>query len=408
MTPAMPALHPPRARALTVMNVVLPFVIGLSVRTLSSSAIVLLFLVNLPHAFRNMRTTPGDVARFLILASFLLSYFFTASFWGFVPQGVAITQSLLVLAGYACGLMMGSFYRHQDSRGITGPVLGFAAGFTLVAFLSVRAFLANSNSILIIERQVPIFWQNDETVNGPVLGIFASLSMCMLPVVLLGADGDRNRHTFLRVILAALVATGLYVNVALQNRSPYVATAASIILCSAYFYTHSDRGPAKKVGRLLLRLSPFAVLIAVVLVFSPDILTNLFFVRFGEYGMVTGRTDAWALMTGNLFAYPVGGKQLDLAGLNYVHNLWLDVAYTTGLLPFVLILLFHALHIPSVIRFFRNFTGMFSGLVLLAISVSMFTAFMGEPVLDASALFFTATCTLLGLIRGASPAVRVR
>lgn len=402
----MPALYPRRARALAVVNVALPFLIGLNVPKLSSGAIVLLFLVNLPYASRNMRAKPGNVARFLVLAAFLLSYFFAASFWGFVPQGVAIAKSLLVLAGYACGLMMGSFYRHQHSRGITGPVLGFAAGFTLFAFLSVWAFLANSNSILILERAVPDFWQNDETINGPILGIFASLSMCMLPVVLLGSDGDRNRHTFLRVILAVLVATGLYVNVALQNRSPYLATAASMILCSAYFYTHSDRGPAKKVGRLLLKLSPFAVLMAVVLVFSPDILTNLFFVRFGEQRMTTERSHAWALMVANLLTHPFGGKQIDLAGLNYVHNLWLDVAYTAGLLPFALILLFHALHIPSVIRFFRNSTGMLSGLVLLAISVSIFAAFMGEPVLDASILFFTATCILLGLIRGASPAAR--
>ena len=389
---------------LIVTNIALAFIVGMNIPLVSIVALGALFVVNLPNAVRYMKVASGDAICVAALAAFLSFYFGMSYYWDFISDQKAIGYAALVMVGYTSGLMLGDQYRRRSSYGLSGTVLGLATGFTVFAFLCVRDGVSESPTFLITGRTAPDFWAKSEIVNGTELGMFSALGLCMLPVAVLGSNEPQQRHGFYRVFLASLAAIGLFTNVVLQNRSPDVALGVSLVACSLFFYRRSRSNPQFRVGAMAFRLTPLALLAVVAVAFYPEFVTNILFARFGEQGMESERSEVWGLTISNLLNFPFGGKTLDLGAARYAHNLWLEVSYTAGFFPFILLVLFHALHGPAIARFFRNPPSVLSGMVVLSMLTAMFVACVVEPVLDASITYFTASCLVLGLIRQAAPA----
>jgi hypothetical protein len=99
-----------------------------------------------------------------------------------------------------------------------------------------------------------------------------------------------------------------------------------------------------------------------------------------------------------VWSHPWGGRAIDLAGLSYAHNLWLDVANDAGLIPAVLLVMFHAAHVGRLIQLGKRGLSAPVLLVLTALSTAFLAIGMGEPVLNASVPLFAATCFIFGAI----------
>ena len=119
----------------------------------------------------------------------------------------------------------------------------------------------------------------------------------------------------------------------------------------------------------------------------------------GIFGNVRFQAQRNAIM--QLFMYPMGGKQMDIAGLKYVHNVWLDIAYTAGIIPFVFVAaytigtfvecvkLILSRDIPQEMKYLM--TGIF---IALHLNYSV------EPVLDANMVFWAMGTCVSGMIKG--------
>ena len=132
--------------------------------------------------------------------------------------------------------------------------------------------------------------------------------------------------------------------------------------------------------------------------------------RFEVLGLdTTGRYEAFKYMIKALlnFTNISGGRIVYIGGLSFVHNLWLDIAYSAGILPLIFLLIFHVNHLKSFIIIVRARFPLPVTITIVTVSISILVSFFMGPVMDASVPYFSATCILLGLIRRLSSDIRL-
>lgn len=113
------------------------------------------------------------------------------------------------------------------------------------------------------------------------------------------------------------------------------------------------------------------------------------------------RFQSQILALKQLFKYPLGGKQMDLGGLRYFHNVWLDMANTAGLLPFTLIAVYTVITLYNLIMFIRKQTiSQETKYLLVSSYLSLFLYYMVEPALDANIIYWSIWMFVCGMIKG--------
>ena len=155
--------------------------------------------------------------------------------------------------------------------------------------------------------------------------------------------------------------------------------------------------------RALLRLGLSVAFVWVVVTrnvfsFGEFVMGSTLVARFSDLGLFSdARFYAWRAALNGLLRYPLGGRQADI-GLNYAHNLWLDVGYVAGIIPFLLLVIFSWLLARSLGYLLRdrqtpdalkNF--------LIGIYVSVHLAFFVEPVLEGAFVSFSMFCFITGV-----------
>lgn len=119
----------------------------------------------------------------------------------------------------------------------------------------------------------------------------------------------------------------------------------------------------------------------------------------GVFGNVRFKAQRNVLM--QLFEYPMGGKQMDIAGLKYAHNVWLDIAYTAGIIPFVFVSVYTVFTIVECIRLTGNKSvSQEMKYLMIGIFVALHLDYSVEPVLDANLVFWIMGTMVSGMIKG--------
>ena len=109
------------------------------------------------------------------------------------------------------------------------------------------------------------------------------------------------------------------------------------------------------------------------------------------------RIDSWGTVLSGLFKYPLGGKGPDLRA-GYAHNLWLDVGYEGGLIPFILLLSFTIVSLYAVYRFLKTDHPVYFKGITISLLTALGIIFFLEPVLQGITVLFMFYCFLVGVI----------
>lgn len=144
------------------------------------------------------------------------------------------------------------------------------------------------------------------------------------------------------------------------------------------------------------------VFIGVAAVWNSEIVTA-FVNNMGKDGGIVNniRFQAQKKALSQLFLYPMGGKQMDLAGLTYVHNVWLDMANTAGLIPFFAFTAYTAYTLYELIKLLRKKELQTEQkLVFLGLYGSFFMYYTIETALEANIHLLTPWIYVNGLIHG--------
>jgi hypothetical protein len=229
-------------------------------------------------------------------------------------------------------------------------------------------------------------------MTATALGAAAAPGLALLAALLFSVREDRSRTW--RIMAWPAASAGLVANALLLNRSPFLALALGLVACGWLFVRAREPNGWRKTGRL-------ALLGGLALAGGALAWTGLgqedvsILARFESEGVSTARWELHWDVLSQLFKYPLGGRAFPISE-NFAHNLWLDVGYDAGPLPFLLLLAFHAAHVPALLAVLRRHPSLNARLVTVAALVSFGFTAMAEPVLIMSVPHFALGLLLLG------------
>jgi hypothetical protein len=252
-------------------------------------------------------------------------------------------------------------------------------------------------------------WTGEVGGFGPKLGAYSSLGAVLLPVIVFGRD---NKITFRNYFVAStiiliLVVTGIYVNLLAINRGPFIVMLLAFFISTIVYFKLKKEKLYSHQTNIGLRGLLFTVMIIVVLIIcyyiayiDTDISRLGVASRFRWQGLSTVRYEFWKNALIATLSYPLGGRSIYI-GHTYAHNIWLDIGIDTGLIPMLLLLLFHINHLKDVIKILRTALPNIVIFAILCILIAIFGAFFTEPMF-VSIIYFAMTLFFLGLIKSLS------
>lgn len=116
------------------------------------------------------------------------------------------------------------------------------------------------------------------------------------------------------------------------------------------------------------------------------------------------RFQLQAKALGQLFDYPFGGRQMDLFvkyDHQYIHNVWLDMANASGIIPFFAFSAFAVFSIVVLIRFLmrKDFSATLK-MITAGLYMTFFLFYWVEPALDASIHYMAPWMLIIGMMHG--------
>jgi hypothetical protein len=384
-----------RLERLAKVEAVLLLVGALGVPTWSTAALLAPIGWTLVRWLVRPMVDLGFLLRLGLLAAFAATFLVISGFHGLQAEpGEAVKQFIIVVGLYAVGRAAGA----DPPMVRAWKLLALVAGFVTFAFLSVReAIFSGSYLDPEFAERAGISAFGSQTIAATGLGALSSLGMCLLPAAFArSSPGERPIVTVpWRAAAVALVVMGWYANLALQNRTPILAVLAAAF-AAALLVAIDPR--SRRWARVVA--ASVAVTLAGAAATAGTLLATIVHPalhRFQERGLGTERYEVWMDVLRFLHRYPFGGRRIDLHGLHYAHNAWLDVAYDAGLVPLLLLAAFHLSHARSLGRAVRAERSGMLRLATLGTLVSFLTTFMVEPVIQFGFVFFAASGFLLGM-----------
>ncbi len=383
------------------------FIFGLDVPRISTLAIFLLFYITLIK-WNDINKKDFIIQSFLLLM-FSFTYYLIIYDYGFIELWSAIKNVLMIQFCYTLGYSINRKNTYNWPYNLIWIILSIVAGFVVFSFLSVYSEYGYNE--LIIQREATPLWAGEDPINAPVLGLFASPGLCLAPLLFFGKDQlMKKSHSFLiAIIVLLLFIGGFYVNFFLQNRSPFVALVLSSISSTFIYFFMKGSKLSYKIKTLFLIVIIFSISYHLFVNNIYDYTRFPIIERFMIIGIKTDRYESWKYMIRALlnFTNISGGRIAYIGGLSYAHNLWLDIAYSAGILPLIFLLIFHANHLKNFIIIVRAKLPLPLTITIITVSISILVGFMVEPIMDASVTYFSATCFLLGLIRRLSSDIKL-
>jgi hypothetical protein len=125
--------------------------------------------------------------------------------------------------------------------------------------------------------------------------------------------------------------------------------------------------------------------------------------RMDKMGTESARFELWKQGIDSLFVYPFGGKEYPLQVDNYrssfVHNTWLDIGYTAGVIPLIFIFLFILKHLRYILALFLKLKNYDDSLHFITIGLAIFIPTFFEPMMEASYVFISFLAFYFALLK---------
>lgn len=344
-----------------------------------------------------------NCTQFWALFFFCILYTIFQFFYQFITIKTCITYLTYPLILYIFGLLIINKIKNEIQLidYLYAVILGFSLLGIYTVYHSVPIFgMPNSLNI----RYGTILWAEDLALSATVVGIYLSLGIALIGLLFVKTD------IYSKAINTVISLLSLYSSILLANRTGLIIAFLSII--GIYVIQLKLSTITKKIKITLFLLFEFLVLVCLYNMNIFNIKTfwlesNAFY-RFTNMSLINDpRLTAWIESLTGIFIKPLGGKQAQLS-LNYAHNLWLDVGWTTGLLPFLTLVIFTLMTLKDYIKMLRNIKiSLYLKCFISSMLIAFLFIFMVEPVIEANILFFCAFCFLSGILRSINKNVNV-
>lgn len=328
---------------------------------------------------------------FFLLLLFSIIY---AIFYSFNPVGG--TQYIFIYATAPPFFYLLGKYLIRDISSTNSifnllVVLGFLFSFSyLISVLIV--FL--EGGFLQLARSLPYFWTGN-LISATIMGAYFSLNMC-IPSLLIA---DQGRSKLLHRIVAIIIfLLSLICVLRLGSRTQLGIMLITIIISLIYIV------PRQSFKKNVVLTAIFMILLVIIyknISFDLDAdWLSTFAGRMdkgaGDIASGGGRTDRWSKSFQFMFKKPFGWG---VEEFGFSHNLWLDALRVSGIIPFIILIIFSIRSFSNAIKLvFSKSSAINLRLLVLVYTLSFFLIFMVEPIIEGLFPLFTFWCLYSGII----------
>lgn len=292
--------------------------------------------------------------------------------------------------------LLGRYLMSKTKRVDDIFVILFTVGmlYSVSALLSVT-FNLKSGGYANFDRAIPMIWSGSKPMKATLMAAFFTFNMCIPALTLVQL---KKFNIAFKAITLLIFVQSLLCVFRLGSRTQLAIFLITTALTLLFILPKQS---LNQNIRLLLLLAASAVLVYIYIPFDLD---SEYLSTIGQRlqnsdntGSAGGRTTRWTRSLENLFIKPLGWDKTEFG---YAHNLWLDVARTHGIIPFIILIIFSVrtlLNTKKAIRFSKvslPVTTLFFSYVLAANLM-----FFVEPVTEGIFSFFLVYCFIQGFIR---------
>ena len=216
----------------------------------------------------------------------------------------------------------------------------------------------------------------NRALTATLVGLNISVSMVGLSsfIILKG-------YPKLRILCLVLFLMAVFTTTYLLNRTALVISMITTLVVLSYFY---------RQNRIALIVIISSILLALLLVYKVGWISSDILVAYGErnFDLNTAgqRTTKWIDTFKEIFQHPFGWAYIQSSDNYYAHNMWLDIARVTGILPFLSLLFVSIQALLIQFRLIRIKKDYFVA-VSIGLNVCFFLSCFVEPVYGGLHLF---------------------
>ncbi|WP_339709591.1 hypothetical protein [uncultured Kriegella sp.] len=338
--------------------------------------------------------TRGDFIKTNLDSSFFILFVFSvvyALFYSFDPN-MHIQTFVFYMFFPPTFYLLGKYFIGKTKNVRQLYVLFFIVGclYSFTALASVALNLLKGGFAQ-YDRTIGIFWTG-RPVTATLMAAFFTYNMCIPTLLLIP---QKRFKLVYKLGAIGIFIVSLLCTFRLGSRTQLAICLLSIVMGLFFIIP-------KQSTKQNLRLFGIMIVMALVLLrfVSFDLDADYLSVlgnrlqESEDTGTAGNRSQRWAKSLGNLFSKPFGWERSEFG---YSHNLWLDVAQSTGLLPFLLLLIFT---IKSSLKIAKVILVKNQNLPFRTMMITYFMAthllFFVEPVMLGAFYMFLLFCFFQG------------
>lgn len=243
--------------------------------------------------------------------------------------------------------------------------------------------IISTGELINLRREFAFEDGDAEGVSATLIGLSMDIGMIGLPMTLFVKD-KKLKLTYFFLCFASLIVT-----LHLLNRTGLVV----LILCSAGLIIFRARKDIKMLVISAAFLLGFILILSYFDIISEELIAS-YTARNKDLSTMGDRTVRWASALENLFVHPFGWINYEHhIRTFYVHNMWLDVARVSGIIPFILLVYMGVDTFLGAIRLVGKYEYTLSYLIL-GLNICFFASCFVEPILGGT--HFMLYCLLWG------------
>ena len=306
-----------------------------------------------------------------------------------------IPMVMYILANYLAAEIK---HKEQPEVKLTYIVYSLVFGFAIYGILNSYMYFAGTG--LEGTRYWVDFWTQQLTPGTQLTIYYLPVLSIVFPTIIYF-----YRRKLTSAVIAVLTVFFIYASLATRTRTTLLVLGlvfcGQVVLYAILEKEKVMKGVTPKKAGIFLGCI-VAVIAVLVFILKDNEIVQAFIANLGKDGGILNnvRFQAQAEVLKHLFEYPMGGSSTGTE-IHMAHNVWLDMANSTGLIPFFAFAAYTFWTIYELIRFvFKKGIDTEIKLIIAGIYVAFFLYYTVEPALDASIHFMTPWMLVNGLVHG--------
>lgn len=301
----------------------------------------------------------------LIIIAYTIFYILFSSFNGFsYSLSTLVLYTIAPFTFYQFGFNLVKRFSNENYIIMAWLIIIFC--YCIDIFIITLQNYIETGMLINPKREFMFSDSNSSQLSATLVGLPMNIAVIGLPMCFM-VKNNYMRFTFLLIFVLSLFTT-----FSLLNRTGLVVALLCFIIVIGYRSRHDIK---------VLMLSLLGVGVIFGLLFYFDIinteLIDFYSERNEDLSTMGTRTERWSTALGYLFTRPFGWA--GNGQIYYVHNMWLDVARISGIIPFSLLAYIAYDSFRKAFRLVRRYESPLAYMIL-GLNVCFFASCFVEPI----------------------------